>query len=253
MAARYRRSLRSRAEREDCRARVRDRTHRSTTPALPAESPRRARIRWLRIRGTSRPTSRTFAERTTGRRRRSASRTIVLSNACAVTCTTSHRQKPSPPGVSFEQMFEIVGRSDYRSSQRVCRVGPVPVGRADQRQEHGPTTRTGDAPCLESRSRPSRAVRPHRRPDGPAPTGRPRSPGAAVTPLPIASPGDGLTARQRVILDVIRDAVERRGYPPSIREICEAAGLSSTSSVAHQLAALEAKGYLLRDAGRPGP
>jgi repressor LexA len=54
-----------------------------------------------------------------------------------------------------------------------------------------------------------------------------------------------------VILDVIRNAVERRGYPPSIREICEAAGLSSTSSVAHQLAALEAKGYLRRDAGRP--
>lgn len=80
---------------------------------------------------------------------------------------------------------------------------------------------------------------------------KPRSPGAAVTPLPIASRGDGLTARQRVILDVIRDAVERRGYPPSIREICEAAGLSSTSSVAHQLAALEAKGYLRRDAGRP--
>ncbi len=80
---------------------------------------------------------------------------------------------------------------------------------------------------------------------------KPRSPGAAVTPLPIGTRGDGLTARQRVILDVIRDAVERRGYPPSIREICEAAGLSSTSSVAHQLAALEAKGYLRRDAGRP--
>ncbi len=87
------------------------------------------------------------------------------------------------------------------------------------------------------------------RPTGAA--GRPRSPGAAVTPLPVGSPGDGLTARQRVILDVIRDAVERRGYPPSIREICEAAGLSSTSSVAHQLAALEAKGYLRRHAGQP--
>ena len=74
---------------------------------------------------------------------------------------------------------------------------------------------------------------------------------AAVTPLPVRTRGPGLTARQRVILDVIRSAVEQRGYPPSIREICEAAGLSSTSSVAHQLAALEAKGYLRRDAGRP--
>ncbi len=50
---------------------------------------------------------------------------------------------------------------------------------------------------------------------------------------------------------MIRESVERRGYPPSIREICEAAGLSSTSSVAHQLAVLEDKGYLRRDAGRP--
>jgi repressor LexA len=62
---------------------------------------------------------------------------------------------------------------------------------------------------------------------------------------------DALTARQRAILEVIRDSVERRGYPPSIREICEAAGLSSTSSVAHQLTVLERKGYLRRDPNRP--
>src|SRR5262249_24528479 len=48
-----------------------------------------------------------------------------------------------------------------------------------------------------------------------------------------------------------RDSVERRGYPPSIREICEAAGLASTSSVAHQLAMLERKGFLRRDPNRP--
>ncbi len=61
----------------------------------------------------------------------------------------------------------------------------------------------------------------------------------------------GLTRRQQAILDVIRDSVERRGYPPSIREICESAGLASTSSVAHQLAMLERKGFLRRDANRP--
>jgi repressor LexA len=60
-----------------------------------------------------------------------------------------------------------------------------------------------------------------------------------------------LTDRQRAILEVIRDSVERRGYPPSIREICEAAGLASTSSVAHQLTVLERKGYLRRDPNRP--
>jgi repressor LexA len=61
----------------------------------------------------------------------------------------------------------------------------------------------------------------------------------------------GLTPRQRRVLEVIRDSVERRGYPPSMREIGEAVGLTSTSSVAHQLATLQRKGYLRRDANRP--
>jgi len=74
--------------------------------------------------------------------------------------------------------------------------------------------------------------------------GRPK-----VTELP--DPVTGLTRRQQAILDVIRDSVERRGYPPSIREICESAGLASTSSVAHQLSMLERKGYLRRDPNRP--
>jgi repressor LexA len=74
--------------------------------------------------------------------------------------------------------------------------------------------------------------------------GRPK-----VTELP--DPKTGLTRRQQAILDVIRDSVERRGYPPSIREICESAGLASTSSVAHQLTMLERKGFLRRDPNRP--
>jgi repressor LexA len=61
----------------------------------------------------------------------------------------------------------------------------------------------------------------------------------------------GLTPRQRKVLEVIRDAVERRGYPPSMREIGEAVGLTSSSSVSHQLASLERKGYLRRDPNRP--
>ena len=61
----------------------------------------------------------------------------------------------------------------------------------------------------------------------------------------------GLTTRQRRVLEVIRDSVERRGYPPSMREIGEAVGLTSTSSVAHQLASLERKGFLRRDPNRP--
>jgi repressor LexA len=67
-----------------------------------------------------------------------------------------------------------------------------------------------------------------------------------------ARSGDsGLTQRQRTILDVIRASVTSRGYPPSIREIGDAVGLTSTSSVAHQLRTLERKGYLRRDPNRP--
>jgi repressor LexA len=60
----------------------------------------------------------------------------------------------------------------------------------------------------------------------------------------------GLTPRQRKVLEVIRDWVERFGYPPSVREIGDAVGLNSTSSVHHQLRALERKGYLRRDPNR---
>ncbi|MFF0814063.1 transcriptional repressor LexA [Rhodococcus sp. NPDC003318] len=61
----------------------------------------------------------------------------------------------------------------------------------------------------------------------------------------------GLTDRQRRVLEVIRASVSERGYPPSIREIGDAVGLTSTSSVAHQLRTLERKGFLRRDANRP--
>ena len=60
-----------------------------------------------------------------------------------------------------------------------------------------------------------------------------------------------LTARQRTILAFIRDRVEEKGFPPSVREIGEAVGLTSTSSVAHQLRVLEEKGYLRRDPNTP--
>lgn len=70
-------------------------------------------------------------------------------------------------------------------------------------------------------------------------------------PSGIRPGSDGLTDRQRNIVDYISRAVADRGYPPSMREIGKAVGLSSTSSVAHQLLALERKGELRRDAHLP--
>ncbi|GAB2749225.1 ArsR family transcriptional regulator [Terrabacter sp. 28] len=72
-----------------------------------------------------------------------------------------------------------------------------------------------------------------------------------VTELPDRETGDGLTVRQRRVLEVIRNSVDRRGYPPSMREIGDAVGLASPSSVSHQLNALVTKGYLRRDPNRP--
>ena len=75
---------------------------------------------------------------------------------------------------------------------------------------------------------------------------------ADVTELP-DGPADssGLTARQRKVLEFLRDEIEKRGYPPSMREIGAAVGLTSTSSVAHQLRTLEGLGYVKRDPNRP--
>src|SRR6202035_1604849 len=94
----------------------------------------------------------------------------------------------------------------------------------------------------DTAARPKR--RPGRKPKGSVP--------AVVTEMPDRpDPDHVLTWRQRKVLQVIRDSVQRRGYPPSMREIGEAVGLTSTSSVSYQLSTLQSKGYLRRDAGRP--
>ncbi|HEV2640414.1 MAG TPA: transcriptional repressor LexA [Actinocrinis sp.] len=72
--------------------------------------------------------------------------------------------------------------------------------------------------------------------------------GTEVTKVPLSL---RLTDRQCRILEVIQESIDRRGYPPSMREIGESVGLNSTSSVRHQLVVLESKGFIRRDAHRP--
>ncbi|WP_226913418.1 transcriptional repressor LexA [Gephyromycinifex aptenodytis] len=74
---------------------------------------------------------------------------------------------------------------------------------------------------------------------------------STVRNLPTRRGSAGLTPRQRKVLEYIRGTVAARGYPPSLREIGNAVGLTSPSSVAHQLSALERKGYLRKDPNRP--
>lgn len=70
-------------------------------------------------------------------------------------------------------------------------------------------------------------------------------------PEPVGNEDTGLSPIRRRIIQVIKDSQRNRGYPPSIREIGDAVGLASTSSVSHQLSVLKAKGYLVHEAGRP--
>ena len=75
---------------------------------------------------------------------------------------------------------------------------------------------------------------------------------ARIAELSSPSGGTGeLTPRQQLLLKLIRDAVEANGYPPSMRELAERAGLASTSSVAYQLKVLEKAGFIRRNPNRP--
>ena len=60
-----------------------------------------------------------------------------------------------------------------------------------------------------------------------------------------------LTAKQREVLDYIKECTANRGYPPAVREICQAVGLKSTSSVHSHLESLERAGYIRRDPTKP--
>ena len=60
-----------------------------------------------------------------------------------------------------------------------------------------------------------------------------------------------ITAKQQEILEYIKDEILKKGYPPAVREICEAVNLKSTSSVHSHLVSLEKNGYIRRDPTKP--
>ena len=107
-------------------------------------------------------------------------------------------------------------------------------------------------------------TRPAAEPDSPKGVARRRAPAVGRTAKRSKSAPDnvrelpdgpadntGLTPRAKRVLLFIQEAIQERGYPPSIREIGDAVGLTSPSSVAHQLRKLEAIGYLRRDPNLP--
>lgn len=125
--------------------------------------------------------------------------------------------------------------------------GPAPKGPEHQ---HGPGRQDGPAQNGPAQDGPAQASpAPHGAPHRGTPRGSGGAAGVSTFPDPPTEPA-GLTPRQRKVLEVIRDWVERHGYPPSVREIGDAVGLTSTSSVHHQLRTLERKGFLRRDPNR---
>ena len=118
----------------------------------------------------------------------------------------------------------------------------------DSAENHGPETAgtaSAEQACLEQSLR-AAASHASARPEG-RPEQKPESVPAMITQMPDRpDPDHVLTWRQQKVLEVIRGFVQERGYSPSIREIGEAVGLASTSSVAFQLATLQRKGYLRR-------
>src|SRR5947208_7516489 len=84
---------------------------------------------------------------------------------------------------------------------------------------------------------PRAKARPGRKPKGSVPVVVPETPDKP-------DPDHVLTWRQRKVLRVIRESVQKHGHPPSMRELGEAVGLTRPSSVYHQLSTLQAKGYL---------
>ena len=84
-----------------------------------------------------------------------------------------------------------------------------------------------------------------------------RTPATAASPDPMAKVLSlihiygKITAKQQEILDYIKDEILKRGYPPTVREICETVNLKSTSSVHSHLETLEKNGYIRRDPTKP--
>lgn len=60
-----------------------------------------------------------------------------------------------------------------------------------------------------------------------------------------------ISEKQQEILEYMKEVILKKGYPPSVREICQAVGLSSTSSVFNHLEKLEKNGYIRRDPAKP--
>ncbi len=164
--------------------------------------------------------------------------TTAESSTVPVQESSHHASDLTPGGPRIEQPYSTLHRSQQRRQEELGNAasGLVP-GQASGSSAPHSSGHSLDA--LQNAAEGETAV------------GETTQRSAPGRPPGIRTDEAGLTERQRRVIEVIRDSVQRRGYPPSMREIGQSVGLSSTSSVAHQLMALERKGFLRRDPHRP--
>ena len=163
--------------------------------------------------------------------------TVIHTRSRRSAGTPDHSRQPAPSHPASSD----APRADEGTGRQGGRTCRPTTGRAgnDRSDEPAEVTAIGSGSTRRASTR---------RRGGDAP--QLRAVTAVVSAFPDLVTAD-LTARQRRILEFIRDWVERYGYPPSVREIGEAVGLVSPSSVAYQLKELERKGFLRRDPNRP--
>src|SRR4029453_14799242 len=175
----------------------------------------------------------------------------VLNRLDTIAALISHLLDESHPALGREGRM----RSSVPNISSNVRTYKQPVDR-----DHGANSATHSNECLPPRHQPDKVSNGRRQS-----IRHPRHPG--VRPQrgaeTLSTDIDGvresgrerrrksLSAKQVAILEVIQRSVAGRGYPPSMREIGDAVGLSSLSSVTHQLNQLELAGYLRRDPNRP--
>jgi repressor LexA len=145
-------------------------------------------------------------------------------------------------GVFVERLFELLPLGSYGwAHPEQFRSTPAPISAADRGLQEASNVATRRTPeGTNPKQTPTLAV-----------VADSAESDDTVSEFPEVDDGRTLTVRQRKVLEVIRDSVQRRGYPPSVREIGEAVGLKSPSSVAHQLGVLQRKGLLRKDPNRP--
>ncbi len=174
----------------------------------------------------------------------------------AVNCATRRSAVPAPPISRYDSLIDLFSSSQFLSKRTLISRDEPAIVDLDVTCEGGGLTmssaaagaRTAETSALGRAS--ASGERPKSRPAR-KPNRRGHVPRAERSDRSAPDPQHSLTPRQRRVLQAIESFGHRHGYSPTLREIGEAVGLASVSTVSYHLSCLQDKGYLSRDEGRP--